>query len=327
MEIERLRKSKHEITTRQILKAVTDGTGYMVQGPIKAQTIIRKSEGEWLTNEEFNYWSRAEFDFVIFTDEENPLPVFAVEYDGPQHLDDPKIMRRDAIKNRLCKRAEFPLLRVGLAEINTHDQSTLLTYMVDRFISWEREKEEIFEEVFEELRQRVTGLHPELASEIAQDYDPTEIFDMRHPFTGTEAVGRRLLEQYKISGISQDPLHRHAVLYSALLLTDSIGPAEDEQFIQCKTTLTLYEGPSFSGRELHKIKGWARIRQWLPTHEEIAPLPADWQSPEFMDAVRRRAEATWQTAVPGVWPWSIAEHFAEYDASRRLEEWAKRNLG
>jgi len=57
------------------------------------------------------YALKAHLDFVM-VDVESSLPSFAVELDGRQHWRDPNNRRRDAMKDRLCERANLPLLRI-----------------------------------------------------------------------------------------------------------------------------------------------------------------------------------------------------------------------
>lgn len=63
-----------------------------------------------LSDEEYSYSLRAHFDFVIA--DQRSLPLFAVEFDGPRHENDPKTIYRDELKRSLCDKLGLPLLRV-----------------------------------------------------------------------------------------------------------------------------------------------------------------------------------------------------------------------
>lgn len=67
-------------------------------------------EGSGINDEEFRFALAAHFDFTI-TDEDL-MPLFAVEFDGPTHLTGEQA-RRDPTKDRLCETFEFPILRIN----------------------------------------------------------------------------------------------------------------------------------------------------------------------------------------------------------------------
>jgi hypothetical protein len=50
-----------------------------------------------------------------------------VEFDGLQHLEDAHTIARDVMKNRLCKAADLPLLRITSREIFKRDEITSWT--------------------------------------------------------------------------------------------------------------------------------------------------------------------------------------------------------
>jgi Protein of unknown function (DUF2726) len=63
-----------------------------------------------LTHREFGFYTRAHFDFIVT--ESDYRPYLAVEYDGPGHSDW-RQMERDRIKDKLCSKAELPLVRIN----------------------------------------------------------------------------------------------------------------------------------------------------------------------------------------------------------------------
>lgn len=74
-----------------------------------ADVLNIKSSG--LSNEEYRYALQAHFDFILYDDENNPL--FAVEFDGPLHENDMITIKKDILKNTICEKLEFPLLRIN----------------------------------------------------------------------------------------------------------------------------------------------------------------------------------------------------------------------
>ncbi|KKG08763.1 DUF2726 domain-containing protein [Methanosarcina sp. 2.H.A.1B.4] len=63
-----------------------------------------------LSDNEYKYALMAHFDFVV-TDNDY-MPKFAVEFDGSQHKSDASAIRRDELKNNICRKFGFPLLRI-----------------------------------------------------------------------------------------------------------------------------------------------------------------------------------------------------------------------
>jgi len=86
-----------------------------------------------LTYDERSYAMKAHFDFVI--DHKDDGVMFAVEYDGPQHSTDADTIRRDNLKNAICEKLEFPLLRIDadcLLKIDNY-YTSLLSWLVEMF--------------------------------------------------------------------------------------------------------------------------------------------------------------------------------------------------
>lgn len=71
---------------------------------------VLKIDSSGLSDEEYGYSMRAHFDFVVTDNQHNPL--FAVEFDGPLHKTQAQ-QHRDKLKNQVCDRLFFPLLRIN----------------------------------------------------------------------------------------------------------------------------------------------------------------------------------------------------------------------
>jgi hypothetical protein len=66
-----------------------------------------------MTDEQFTYALRSEFDFVI-ADGANGMPQFAVEFDERHHLTDRATIRRDRLKAQVCDHLGLPRELVGV---------------------------------------------------------------------------------------------------------------------------------------------------------------------------------------------------------------------
>ena len=164
---------------------------------------------------EVQYLKHAHFDFLVAHQDQ---AVFVVEFDGIDHINDPTVMERDVVKNRLCKLANLPLLRVMSTEIQERDQITVLDHMLMRYVAWKNEYAEITKEIdewassvglvvtrgegrptFVEERESDFGLSNYDLDSLCLDLDPSFHFDLRHPFQGTDVVRTRLWRNYRIA--------------------------------------------------------------------------------------------------------------------------------
>jgi hypothetical protein len=93
-------------------------------------------DGSGLSNEQFTYALRSEFDFVI-ADGDSGTPQFAVEFDEHHHLTDPKTIRRDRLKAQVCEHFDFPLVRIDSAYLRRQRRFTLIGYLLE---AWSLER-------------------------------------------------------------------------------------------------------------------------------------------------------------------------------------------
>lgn len=104
----RMLNEKEEITIA-ILNAVT--SKYEAHVWIKSKIAdVLNIENTGLSDKEYKYALMAHFDFVVA--DYDYMPKFAVEFDGSQHKSDASAIRRDELKNNICRRFGFPLLRI-----------------------------------------------------------------------------------------------------------------------------------------------------------------------------------------------------------------------
>ncbi len=89
-------------------------------------------ESSGISREQFTFALRSHFDFVVA---EGVNPLFAVEYDGPKHSSPGQICR-DALKDQLCERFAFPILRINSNHVNRRYRALdLLTWFVKMWFS------------------------------------------------------------------------------------------------------------------------------------------------------------------------------------------------
>jgi hypothetical protein len=104
----------HESVTHVRLRDVCDRYGASVYPKIRlADVFIIENSG--ISNDEYRFALQSHFDFVVY--DTSMTPLFAVEFDGPSHQENDQ-RRRDKIKNGLCDRFSFPLLRIQARHVN-----------------------------------------------------------------------------------------------------------------------------------------------------------------------------------------------------------------
>jgi hypothetical protein len=78
--------------------------------------------------EEGRFALQAHFDFVVWRSGD---PQFAVEFDEPHHRTDAKQRRRDALKDEICRRARFPVLRAVDHSLKRLGERPLLEWLIE----------------------------------------------------------------------------------------------------------------------------------------------------------------------------------------------------
>lgn len=124
--------SEGERAVKAILEDRLAKTPYQVWGKTRLASAIEKEPNEYLPGDLFSYLRGAEIDYVILHREAPNHPLLAVEFDGPLHEADPKVRRNDLLKNRLCRSAALPLLRVRDKEVEPlFTRDSFLSYIVE----------------------------------------------------------------------------------------------------------------------------------------------------------------------------------------------------
>ncbi|MCX6101585.1 MAG: DUF2726 domain-containing protein [Candidatus Bipolaricaulota bacterium] len=286
--------------------------GYRIFPKVRLSDALEKEASDRLTDREFGYFTKAHLDFLVT---QGGMPAFAVEFDGPAHLDGAKAVGHDVLKNGLCRSGDLPLLRVGSSEVERDelDELSVLDYMLMRYVAWREE----YPAIMRELEEYAATIGPECDPDsLAIDLDPSFHFDLRHPFPGRDAVLERLWSKYRVAW-------------------SSVSLGGDEQFHTCNRRALVWrpgekEQPAVFSQDVS-----ASLRSWLPLRTEV-PSPdmfhltpnriqgaAASPSPnEILEQFRIRVESMWFPRLPGLSAWDITEHYAEYLGFRAVEQWA-----
>jgi hypothetical protein len=314
----------HTVLLRQLSRK-----GYKIYPKVRLEDTIGNDPGEHLSESEFKFLSRAHLDFVVTKDD---TAVFAVEFDGIHHLEDPMTMERDAIKNRLCKSADLPLLRIGSTEITSRDGETLLDYMLMRYVAWQEEIDEIRQEIAEYAAALPPTVDPE---DVAVDLDPAVHFDLRHPFPGSQVVRERLWRNFRIVWDLETSRSSESPQYVCDVLAGRSGSLHRDQFHTNEVRASLW--PAELGRENEiftenvsvSVRAWLPLRPDVPKADDLGRLFSKMTREAAAEIVERfqiRAESMWFPSLPGISAWDVTEHYTEYLGFRAIERWAKANL-
>jgi hypothetical protein len=128
--------------TSRILEQALRDTGFRAY-PELPLNLVLELDRSTLSRPERNTLNAASFDFVVYN--EGSFPEFAVEFDGPDHRAYEKTIRADIRKNRLCCAAGLPLLRINDDFLTEYEKSSLLEFVVRRFVKWRNDQDQITE--------------------------------------------------------------------------------------------------------------------------------------------------------------------------------------
>jgi hypothetical protein len=121
--------NRHEASTHQKLLKAAGEHGAAVYPKIRLADVL-PVEHSGIDDVLFQFALQAHFDFVVA---EGVTPVFAVEFDGPTHLDQGQ-KARDRKKFALCQLFEFPLLRITARYLPTvYRGYDLLSWCVEQW--------------------------------------------------------------------------------------------------------------------------------------------------------------------------------------------------
>jgi hypothetical protein len=310
-----------EARVDSILRRRLWALGYRIQAKVRLSDVIDKEPDEWLDETEFQYLSKAHFDFLVVNDAADPIVV--VEFDGQHHVD-PEQVVRDVLKNRLCMKADVPLLRIRAPEMAEHDETTVLEHMLQRFVAWHREKDRIKKR----REEWAAFLDPNRPEQTDFSAIPRIEFNERHPFRATVRIKSRLLRCHGIADISTPP----ALRANASMICDvnyaGSGPDENSEEFFRVTMRASVKRLGSEDKVLFSTERWASIRSWLPTNllvprtVSISESSTVEELQEAEQLLRWRFENMYFPSLPGISAHDIAEDLAEYLALSAVEKWA-----
>ena len=315
--------SRSEAVVDSIISQALQGSGFRAFPSVRLSDILMKDVGEYLPPAEFDFLTRAHIDFVIATDVRSPLPVFGIEFDGPHHKEH-RQRERDILKNRLCKSAGFPLLRIGADDIRRYEEVDLLTHMLDRFLSWDREYPSIMRHI-EQVAQEVSPETLERWCEEGDPFlDPHFHFDCAHPFPGL----KRVLARFSASGVALAQQEVKAeTQFLASVTPVCFGSTGDDQFWGARHRVIVRDLTKPGRGVIVEVEREVAIRSWLPLDTFIpCSIPSLFEAKstkeidEISALLERRIKGMWVPCIPGISPSGIAESFSEYLALRAAEE-------
>jgi Protein of unknown function (DUF2726) len=317
--------SDRESRVETILLRQLAPKGYRIYPKMRLSDVVSKGR-KALVQREFDYFCRAHLDFVVA---KGHWPIFAVEFDGFHHETDPRTCERDVIKNRLCRDAGLPLLRISGPEIAQDEQSTLLDYIVQRHAAWHDEIDNIQNDIAELVR----ACGPRTTLEDLDVWlDPSFRFDVMYPYPGTAAVQDRLWRDYRMAWDGDDFERCRAATYTYHVQPFRTCEGERAGYHKCEMVPRVWTNGSACRESSLATVVSASIRLWLPVKTDVPPGTVPIVGPGAMPFERamtllsERARAIWEPQIPGAHVFDIAENYARHKGYRVIEQWARDNL-
>lgn len=123
----------HEEATQLRLREVCEKHGASIFSKVRLADVL-PIEGSGISDSEYRFALQSHFDFLV-TDKSH-TPLFAVEFDGPLHVEHAQ-QRRDEMKNELCEKFELPLLRINSNYLKkSYRGMDLLSWFVEVWFAW-----------------------------------------------------------------------------------------------------------------------------------------------------------------------------------------------
>lgn len=306
--------------TSKILERVLRDTDFRLY-PELALSVVLDVDRDSLSQPERNTLNKGSFDFVVYNEES--FPEFAVEFDGPYHQTYETKIQADIRKNRLCFKAGLPLLRINDDFLTEYEKSSLLEYVVRRFIDWRNSRPQITEE--ESDIARFLGTRGATEEEYEQMMDPQIMWDLQHPFPASLQLAEALYSTY---GVVNN--HIDAEVYEKAL--------EQSEFLFFQRERT---GSAPIGLYHYKVEGTYELRRMVREDsgkykaELIHLVPAavtyQWRLPTVdlarVDTSKELiVEHVHGQELPGISGEELANHFCDFLALNQLKIWAEQNL-
>lgn len=122
----------YERLTYDIIKQSSEKYGAVVFPKVRVADCIDIDKCR-ISKDEYSYALKSHFDFVVCSELGEIL--FAVEFDGPQHWRDAKVIARDKMKYNICKNGGFSLLRINEFFVDEIGQVPIISLLIEsRFL-------------------------------------------------------------------------------------------------------------------------------------------------------------------------------------------------
>jgi len=351
LKIRNIARSYSEVKTRRTLENRLNKAGYKIFASVRLSDVIEVDERELdeLSDAMYRY---SHFDFVV-TKGAWLTPCFAVEFDGPHHETDKAQRRRDAIKNMLCKKAGFSLLRITSRELEQYEKVSVLSYMLELYLAWQKEAPGILKEIKEYIQENPhdpAWIETQQTGIVDPSLDPTVIFQLRHPFPPILTVVQRLKKKHIYTPRTFQGVREYIQRYKPKFILECWYAEHKEEpsgdFHKVTKTYYLIKRPievtniTFKNGKIldNRIK-------LLYVAEQSAKLkwagPASLENESSLDflsnipeeiaqllqpLLQPRATDIFFYGLPGVHIPDITEEIAEYLTLKEIEEWAFKNL-
>lgn len=199
--------NRSESRTLDLLERALCDTAWRPHANCRISDVLDISKDDPAKYRRLHQWGH--FDFVILNRVTDSV-AFVIEFDSPWH-DPPHKQDNDRIKDELCLSAGLPVLRVRDDEITEHDRATMLEWVIERFVRWQREQ------------HRILRLPTELEKDMAYT-----AFKADHTFAAIDNVIARLHREAEITcaawgGWGEDGAVPGPVDQSGLYVTPSMG--------------------------------------------------------------------------------------------------------
>ncbi len=320
-------ENQSEKRTHRILEIATQDTLYWVNAKTRLEDVFSPSAGD--TRSERDFLRDAHFDYTLHKKSTNEV-IWAFEFDGPGHASDPDAIRRDILKNRICSKANLPLLRIEDDLLEAIDGISLLEWLIRRWMKYEK----IIPRMISD-RDRVAASMSEKDWEgfrisndlfiIPPELDVTFLFDLANPYPPLPKISARLLKTYGIrEGLSLElnPNSREITAEVAWELSTCGGPLPDLK------DYGLYSR-SFCEVQLRRVgEDWLSAPAFTATGEYMARVayPTCPNHRTLLSSNPATREHGLCGPPYGGSLWAAGPLIAWHRALREVEKWAAKNL-
>jgi very-short-patch-repair endonuclease len=313
--------STSEYKTRAILQNVLAGTGFHVYPELMLNKVLNIDKRR-LNKKERETLNNASFDFVVYNSDS--YPEFAVEFDGPHHTTTEERRQSDIRKNRLCAMDDLQLLRINDEFLTEYEKTSVLEYIVPRFVDWRND----WQQIRQEEADIVNHLSSRSATEAEYDavQDPAIMWDLEHPFPASLTLAELLYSKFGIVSSHVDAdIYCQVVTGPKYRIFQRNRMGDESVGLYHRRLQREYElldvardaDRNYKSEKIHSV--WVR---WdycfsLP-HVDIDR--SDSAKPLFMFEVSHGQN------LPGISMFEVADHFCDFLALEKLRTWADENM-